>query len=87
MSTELILQIVGLILGIWFTYTGGRTLLSKRYYVNKIESSKDGSVEDMYKKLSSSRILFTRYGLGIQWLVLGVGFLGLLIYSLLKEPL
>lgn len=84
MSTEIILQIAALTLGIWFTYTGGRTLFSKRYYVNKIEANKEGSVNDAYKKLPSSRILFTRYGLGVQWLVLGVGFLALLVYSLLK---
>lgn len=84
MSTELILKIAGLVLGVWFTYTGARTLLSKRYYVNKIESNKEGSVNDAYKKMPASRVLFTRYGLGVQWLVLGMGFLGLLIYSLLK---
>lgn len=84
MSTEVILQIVALVLGMWFTYTGGRTLFSKRYYVNKIESNKEESVSEAYKKMPSSRILFTRYGLGVQWLVLGIGFLALLIYSLVK---
>lgn len=84
MYTEIIFHIAALVLGIWFTYTAVRTLFSKRYYVKKIESEKDGSVEDSYNKLPISRILFTRYGLGIQWLVLGIGFLGLFLYSIFK---
>lgn len=84
MSTELILQIVVLVLGSWFIYIGLRTLLSKEYYVDEIEETKGKTVEEKYKSLPSWRIMFTRYSYGGQWLVFGLGLLALFVYSLFK---
>ena len=84
MSIELMLQIITLILGSWFSYTGFRTLLSKKYYVDEIEETRGESVEDKYKSLPSWRIMFTRYSYGGQWLVFGLGLLTLFFLSLFK---
>ena len=84
MSAELILQIFALVLGIWFTYIGARNLLSKKYYVNEIEETEGKTVEEKYHSLPRWRILFTRFSLGGQWLVFGLGLLALFFYSLFK---
>ncbi len=85
MSTKLILQIFTLICGAWFTYTGARTLFSKKYYVNEIEENKGKKpVEQVYKELPRWRIQFTRYGLGWQWLIIGFGMLAFFVYSIIK---
>ena len=84
MSTELILQIAVLMLGIWFTYIGFRTLFSKKYYVTKVEETKGKSVEEAYNSLPSWQRVYTRYGLGGKWLVAGLGLLILFVYSLFK---
>lgn len=84
MSLKLILQITIFALGAWFTYTGGRTLFSKKYYMTKIESIGDKSIDEAYKNLPRWRIWFTRYDYGTQWLILGLGLLALFVYSLFK---
>lgn len=84
MPIELILQIVMLILGISFSYTGIRTFTSKKYYVDEVEETEGRTLEEKYKSLPRWRIWFTRYSLGMQWLVFGVGLLGLFVYSLFK---
>ena len=84
MNAELILQIFALTLGVWFTYIGARNLLSKKYYVDEVEETKGKTTEEKYQSLPRWRVLFTRFSLGGQWLVLGLGLLALFIYSLFK---
>lgn len=82
MSLELIFQIILLLLGGWFTYTGFRTLLSKKYYVDEVEETKGETVEEKYQSLPHWRVIFTRFSLGGKWLIFGLGLLALFFYSL-----
>lgn len=84
MSIELILQISALIVGIWFTYIGIRTLFSKKYYVTEVEETSGRTVGEKYKSLPSWRRIYTRFGLGGKWLVAGLALLILFVYSLFK---
>jgi len=84
MSTELVLQMAGLVLGSWFTYIGLRTLFSKKYYVTEVEETSGKTVDEAYKSLPSWRRIYTRFGLGGKWLIAGVALLVLFVYSLLK---
>lgn len=84
MTTELILQIIVLVVGGWFIYIGLRTLLSKKYYVDEIEETTGKTTEEKYQSLPSWRRIYTRFSLGGKWLFAGVVLLALLVYSLLK---
>ena len=80
MSTVSILKIAIVIMALYFSYMGVNMLFSKSYYVNKFELEKEGSFEDAIKKIPTSRILIGRV-LGLMYLILGLGFLGLFMHS------
>lgn len=81
---NIIVQILLLLLGAWFTFIGVKTLVSKKYYMTKVESSGNKSVDDAYKTLPPWRKWWTRFGWGLQWLVLGCGLLFLFVYGLFR---
>ena len=81
MSSQFIFQIVTLVLGIWFTYIGVRTLFSKKYYVNEVEHREGEKVEEEYKSIPSWQRIYTRYGLAGKWLAFGIALLVLFVYS------
>lgn len=81
---NIILQGLMLLLGLWFTYIGVKTLVSKKYYMTNVESAGNKSIDEAYKALPSWRKWWTRYGFGLQWLVSGCGLLFLFVYGLFR---
>ncbi|MFZ2594017.1 MAG: hypothetical protein WAX38_04575 [Minisyncoccia bacterium] len=84
MSSTVYMTLALLLIGVYFCYIGFSTLWSKKYYINNIESVKENSVNESYLSLPKWRLAYTRYSLGIQWLVIGVASVSLSLYGFWK---
>jgi len=85
---KIFLQIIGSLLGIYLIYTGTRNIFSKKYSDKELKrnaklSSQVHSVsDDEVSKQQKSNYIFFRYGLPINWVVIGVALLLFVYWSL-----